>query len=374
MSEVFEKVEVLDRAEISGSKVVVQYSATEAALSDLRTKYAGVVFDLTTTKGDKEARAARLELVTLRTSLEKKRKEFKAPALDFGKKIDSEAERISKEIVALESHIDLQIKADEKRRADEKAERDRIEAARVQCLRDKIEQIRACLTRCEGITAERIATGIALVEKLDVSEAVFLELAPEAASTKEQTLAAMRKLHTSTLEREFEAARVEAQRIENERVADEQRKTAQALADQQAALDKAAADLAERERIAAESAKVERIVTAPSVAPAATPLVTPAVPNVTHEAVVSLMPTTVRQAMAPAKVDKPDSEPTLKVGEISERLGFTLTADFIKVLGFEPAKVDRASKLFHEEDFPAICAALINHISEVSDQFNAVAA
>ncbi|WP_342617182.1 hypothetical protein [Rhodoferax sp. GW822-FHT02A01] len=176
MSEVVEEVEVLDRAEISGSTVLVQYSKTEADLAALRKKHAGVVFDLTTTKGDKEARAARLELVTLRTSLEKKRKEFKAPALEFGKKIDSEAERITKEIVALETHIDLQIKADEKRRADEKAERERIEAARVQGLRDKIALIRACLTRCEGITAERIATGIAMVEKLDVSAAVFAEL------------------------------------------------------------------------------------------------------------------------------------------------------------------------------------------------------
>jgi len=94
------------------------------------------------------------------------------------------------------------------------------------------------------------------------------------------------------------------------------------------------------------------------------PLVAPAVPNVTHEAVVSLMPATVRQAMAP----KPIGEPTLKVGEISERLGFILTADFLKTLGFEPTTV-RAAKLFHDEDFPAICNALIAHINDVADQY-----
>ena len=52
---------------------VVEYSATEAALADLRSRYQNVVFDVATTKGDKAARAARLELVTLRTTLEKKR-------------------------------------------------------------------------------------------------------------------------------------------------------------------------------------------------------------------------------------------------------------------------------------------------------------
>jgi predicted phage-related endonuclease len=59
---------------------------------------------------------------------------------------------------------------------------------------------------------------------------------------------------------------------------------------------------------------------------------------------------------------------SLKLGQIAERLGFTLTADFLKTLGFEPAATDRASKLYHEADFPSICAALISHISQVQEQ------
>jgi putative phage-type endonuclease len=90
--------------------------------------------------------------------------------------------------------------------------------------------------------------------------------------------------------------------------------------------------------------------------------------SVTHEAVVSMMPPAVRKAM------DPNAEPTLKLGEISTRLGFTVTADFLHVLGFSPAKTDRASKLFHEAEFPQICQALIAHIGEVSEQFDAVAA
>lgn len=137
--------------------------------------------------------------------------------------------------------------------------------------------------------------------------------------------------------------------------------------------EQAKAEKAAREKLAAEraaAAEAERIAATP---PAVATLVAPAVPNVTHEAVVNLMPATVRKAIA-APADVATSEPTLRLGEIGERLGFNLTADFLKVLGFEPAKVDRASKLFHEEDFPAICQALMVHIGEVSDQFNAVAA
>ena len=84
--------EVVDRAEISNGNVLVAYSRTEAAIAELKARYSDVRFDLTTTAGDRAARAARLELVRLRTSLDSKRKDFKAPALEFGRRIDSEAD------------------------------------------------------------------------------------------------------------------------------------------------------------------------------------------------------------------------------------------------------------------------------------------
>ena len=60
--------------------------------------------------------------------------------------------------------------------------------------------------------------------------------------------------------------------------------------------------------------------------------------------------------------------PTLKLGQIAERLGFTLTADFLKGLGFEPAATDRASKLYFEADFPLILTALVRHIEAVQSK------
>jgi hypothetical protein len=65
--------EVVDRAEISNGNVLVSYSRTEAAIAELKARYSGVRFDLATTAGDRAARAARLELVRLRTSLDAKR-------------------------------------------------------------------------------------------------------------------------------------------------------------------------------------------------------------------------------------------------------------------------------------------------------------
>ncbi len=57
--------------------------------------------------------------------------------------------------------------------------------------------------------------------------------------------------------------------------------------------------------------------------------------------------------------------PTLRLGQIAERLGFALTADFLASLGFGAAGRDRAAVLYHETDFPAICSALIRHVTDV---------
>lgn len=62
--------------------------------------------------------------------------------------------------------------------------------------------------------------------------------------------------------------------------------------------------------------------------------------------------------------------PTLKLGEIGQRLGFTVTSEFLASLGFAHSKGDKQpGKLYHEADFPRICAALRRHIDAVQAQF-----
>lgn len=83
-------------------------------------------------------------------------------------------------------------------------------------------------------------------------------------------------------------------------------------------------------------------------------------------------PAPASQAAAPSVVQlqRPAvhaSPPSLKLGQIGERLGFTLTADFLASLGFAPAATDKNSKLFHEADFSRICSALIAHIQRAQD-------
>ncbi len=69
--------------------------------------------------------------------------------------------------------------------------------------------------------------------------------------------------------------------------------------------------------------------------------------------------------LQPHADDVIDSPPTLKLGEINARLGFTLSADFLAQLGFV-AHQERSSRLYHERDWPHICAALIRQIQAVA--------
>lgn len=147
----------------------------------------------------------------------------------------------------------------------------------------------------------------------------------------------------------------EAARVERERQEDEAR----------------AAQKTQAAAAPVESAQAATETIAPTLTPqAAWPMPRPAAATVTHADVVKvMMPATVRQAMAP----KADTPPTLTLGEISTRLGFNVTSAFLSTLGFEATTV-KAAKLYHSDDFAAICEAIKAHISEVQDQFEAVAA
>jgi predicted phage-related endonuclease len=64
----------------------------------------------------------------------------------------------------------------------------------------------------------------------------------------------------------------------------------------------------------------------------------------------------------------PDGPPTLKLGAMSERLGFTVSRDFIdKTLGFTPATVEKGHGLWSQSAWPLICAAIAEHVLECGE-------
>lgn len=115
----------------------------------------------------------------------------------------------------------------------------------------------------------------------------------------------------------------------------------------------------ERERIRAEEAeRAQKAVETPTQPAAPAPVSAPA-------------PMTAGRTVVPSTAAE---RPTLKLGQIGERLGFTLTAEFLRSIGFEPAARERAAFLYRESQFDAICVALLNHIDKVRHQPMAEAA
>ena len=67
---------------------------------------------------------------------------------------------------------------------------------------------------------------------------------------------------------------------------------------------------------------------------------------------------------APAPAAAVDDGQRIKLGDINGRLGFNLTGDFLRSIGYEAVGRERAAVLYRAADFPAICSALINHIQQ----------
>ena len=377
------ETELIDRAEVRDGQAIVTYSRTEAAIAELRKKYAGATYDLTTVAGDKAARAGRLELVTLRGNLEKKRKELKAPALEFGKKIDSEAVRLTAEIVALEKPIDDQIKADEQRRDDERRAKEAAEAARRKVHIDAIAKITGYVEQAADLSSERIGKGIAYLQGMDLSG--FEEFVDEAAATRTRTIAALEVLRSKAVAREEEAARLEAQRIEQARVADELAEQKRQLEAKQAELD---AQRQDQERIAREQAEAKRLAdeqaardaeTARQAAAAAAPAPTPAPAPVAAPAPAGGQDEfdNWRQGGSPGAaanvvpLSRPaapqaDTGARVKLGDICASIApLSITADGLAALGFPHIATEKAAKLYSLAALPAIYAAMVRHIEAV---------
>lgn len=223
---------------------IKQYGPIEAGLAKLREQFAGVVFDVSTTKGLDEAKAARQAIRAPRYELEKARKALKAPALEYSKRIDSEAKRIEAELLALETPLDEAIKAEEARKEEIKAAKAREELARQQAIQQRLDHIRDFATSAAGLSSAKIAAMRETLAEFVISTDLYEHRAGEAMQLQVETLGKLDQLNAAALAQEQEAERLAAERAEMERQRLEQEAAA------------AAARKAEDERLAKERAEL----------------------------------------------------------------------------------------------------------------------
>lgn len=74
-------------------------------------------------------------------------------------------------------------------------------------------------------------------------------------------------------------------------------------------------------------------------------------------------------AVQPVKQQAPaDDGQRIKLGDINSTLGFTVTAEFLRSLGFDAVDRKGNAVLYRSSDWPRICGALVQHINSVATQ------
>lgn len=220
---------------------ISEYTETAAALADLRTRHAGVIFDVTVPKEMRLAREARAELRGLRTSLERKRVEIKAPALDRCRLIDAEAKRITAELVMLEEPIDVQIKLEETRAETERLAKLEAERLRVEAIQQRIDDIRNLAATLVGKPAIIIQGKLATLREAVPAEDEFAEHYVIACDAHAACCARIEQLLIAQREAEDESARIAAERAELARLREDNER-----------MQREAAERAEHERMERE--------------------------------------------------------------------------------------------------------------------------
>ena len=74
------------------------------------------------------------------------------------------------------------------------------------------------------------------------------------------------------------------------------------------------------------------------------------------------------QPAATAALQPVDDGQRINLGDINARLGFSLSADFLRSIGIESVGRERAAVLYRAADFASICAALVAHIGRLGQR------
>lgn len=220
----------------------VVFSITDAGIAELEAKFKGLTVAFGDAKGYAGLVKAIAEVRTARTDVEKRRKELKQDALDYGRKVDDAAKTITARLEAIETPLKdqkEQIDAEVARIKREKEEAERLRIAGIQSLIAAIANAPAALTNA---TADRLRQAITKTKEMEITEAEYDEFVGQANEAKTAAINALDMMLD---------ARIAADEAEAARIAEQ----ARIAAERKAEADRVAAESA---RLAAERAEFDR--------------------------------------------------------------------------------------------------------------------
>lgn len=258
-------------------KHVIEYNVTDAVISKLKDNQSIVLKEYELTGDISLIEKAKKEPSKLRISIEKKRKELKADALAYGRKVDSEAKKYSEPVVSIENKYKDIIDAYELELARVAKEAQDKEDARIAAIENKLNEIKELTIFTYGnIYTSRamkdVQDRIDLLEKYksdsfnyEEFEQQFIELVQSSKVELESNLnkaikyeAEQKALEEQRKKDEAERAKLEAEKADFER---KQREAQEKLEAQQRELEKQKQEVerAEYERKQAEIEKQRQL-------------------------------------------------------------------------------------------------------------------
>lgn len=232
--------------------IVLGTEKAEAQLKELVAKSA-VIVAVNDMAGRDEAHRAAMTLKSARVALEKTGKMAREDATAFSRAVIAEEARLQAIITDEEKRV-FKLRDDfDSKLAAEKAERQRVEEARVAAIKFKIDSIRGIPAGMANAPSAELAEEKALMEAYQVDDS-FAEFKDEANSAILSAIRALNDMHHAAKAREEEAARVAAESEANRLAAAElERQRAEIAAQEAERLRIAAAEVAEQQRVAAET-------------------------------------------------------------------------------------------------------------------------
>ena len=244
--------------EVRDIEFPVQYSITDAAIAQMRGMYTGM--KITDHASYEAVRVAISDVRGRRTSVEKRRKELKARALDYGHRVDAEAKRITGLLEDIEGPLKAEKQIEDEKREAVKKESERKEQARIAGIKKMIEDIKVRVPTVPK-SSDELAEILFDLDTMEIG-AEFQEFAGEAEAARAESVEKINQAITTRMqwereerERREELSRLEAIKAENLK-AEAERKAREEVEESIRKAERSKLE-AERKTIEAEKAMLE---------------------------------------------------------------------------------------------------------------------
>lgn len=231
---------------------LTEFEKVSAGLTELAVKYANVVFDVKTTKGMDEAKAARLAIREPRYAVQRATKSAKDELNAIKKNVEERGAQIAEALLKIETPIDKQIRVEEERKGAEKARKEQAERERVEAIQAAIASISAIPLNVVDASSTYIKQALDDLSAIEITEEHYAEFTPHAGNAKQEAVSKLTSMYDRAVIVEAERAALKAQQEELDRV---RAQVEAEMAAQRAEIERQKAEL-EAARTAAEAARL----------------------------------------------------------------------------------------------------------------------